>query len=202
MKQFKDYAETTTFGTSERLPAGGYVLKILNVRYEEGQNGMSDRIQLMFDIAEGDYAGFFQKQYEAQTGEDKKWKGTMPIYVPTDDGSEKDGWTKKSFKTIIENFEASNPTFKWAWDENALKGLVIGGLFADTYTVIDGREVVYTSLVPKNVRAVDVIRNKKFSIPDPIKKGNATGTVTQTASPSAAPGFMSIPNGVAEEIPF
>ena len=76
MKQFNDYNETQSYSTSEKLPVGGYVLKIANVRYEEGQNGNSDRIVFMFDIEEGDYRGFFKKQFDAQTTEDKKWKGT------------------------------------------------------------------------------------------------------------------------------
>ena len=116
---------------------------------KEGQNGVSDRIQLMFDIEEGEQKDFFRKQYESQTSEDKKWKGTVAIYVPTDDGSEKDGWTKKSFKTIMENFEASNPGYTWNWDENSLKGKLIGGIFVDTYSVIDGKEVKFVSLVAK-----------------------------------------------------
>jgi hypothetical protein len=200
MKKFNDYETTQSYSNSEKLPVGGYVLKIANVRYEEGKNGASDRIQLMFDIAEGEQKDFFRKQYEAQTSEDKKWKGTVAIYVPTDDGSEKDGWTKKSFKTIMENFEASNPGYTWNWDENSLKGKLIGGIFVDTYSVIDGKEISYVSLAPKNIRSVDCIRSGNFKMPEAIYKNGATGNVSATNTSSNS--FVNIPSGSAEEIPF
>lgn len=201
MKRFNDYETTQSYSASEKLPVGGYVLKIENVRYEEGQNGNSDRIQMMFDIAEGEQKGFFRKQYDSQTSEDKKWKGTVAIYVPKDDGTEQDGWTKKSFKTIMENFEASNPGYSWNWDENSLKGKLIGGIFADTYSVIDGKEIKYVSLVARNLRTVDCIRSGNFKMPEPIKKNGATGNVT-SASTNSGTDFMSIPSGTKEEIPF
>lgn len=201
MKKFNDYETTQSYSTSEKLPVGGYVLKIENVRYEEGQNGNSDRIQMMFDIAEGEQKGFFRKQYEYQTSEDKKWKGTVAIYVPKDDGTEQDGWTKKSFKTIMENFEASNPGYSWNWDENSLKGQLIGGIFVDTYSVIDGKEIKYVSLVARNIRTVDCIRSGNFKMPEPIKKNGATGNVT-SGSTNSGTDFMSIPSGTKEEIPF
>lgn len=200
MKKFNDYETTQSYSNSEKLPVGGYVLKIANVRYEEGQNGASDRIQLMFDIAEGEQKDFFRKQYESQTSEDKKWKGTVAIYVPTDDGSERDGWTKKSFKTIMENFEASNPGYTWNWDENSLKDKLIGGIFVDTYSVIDGKEISYVSLAPKNIRSVDCIRSGNFKMPEAIYKNGATGNVSNNANTNN--GFMNIPDGTKEEIPF
>lgn len=198
MKKFNDYETTQSYSASEKLPVGGYVLKVINVRYEEGQNDNSDRIVLMFDVEEGDYKGFFKKQYDSQTSEDKKWKGTVAIYVPKDDGTEKDGWTKKSFKTIMENFELSNTGYKWNWDENSLKEKLIGGLFADTYTVIDGKEIKYVSLAPKNIRNVDYIRKGDYAMPDPIKKNGARGIVNAPDSNK----FINIPDGTAEEIPF
>ena len=200
MKKFNDYETTQSYSNSEKLPVGGYVLKVANVRYEEGQNGNSDRIQLMFDIAEGDQKDFFRKQYDAQTSEDKKWKGTVAIYVPTDDGSEKDGWTKKTFKTIMENFEASNPGYAWNWDENSLKDKLIGGIFVDTYSVIDGKEIKYVSLAPKNIRTVDCIRNGNFKMPEAIYKNGATGNVSSSANTNNS--FVNIPDGAKEEIPF
>lgn len=200
MKKFNDYETTQSYSNSEKLPVGGYVLKIANVRYEEDQNGASDRIQLMFDIAEGEQKDFFRKQYESQTSEDKKWKGTVAIYVPTDDGSEKDGWTKKSFKTIMENFEASNPGYTWNWDENSLKGKLIGGIFVDTYSVIDGKEVKFVSLVAKNLRTADYIRSGNYKMPEAIYKNGTTGNVSNSNNTSNS--FVNIPNGLEEEIPF
>ena len=83
----KSYEEAQEYTEGEKLPVGGYVLKIENLRYEEGANGNSDVIVFQFDIVEGTYAGFFRKNYEENTQEDRKWKGTYRLYVPKDDGS-------------------------------------------------------------------------------------------------------------------
>lgn len=194
MKKFNDYETTQSYSNSEKLPVGGYVLKVANVRYEEGQNGNSDRIQLMFDIAEGEQKDFFRKQYDAQTSEDKKWKGTMSIYVPKDDGSEQDTWTKRRFKTIMEAFEASNPSYAWNWDENSLKGKLIGGVFGEIKTVIDGKDITYVGM--RYTITADDVRKGNFKIPDIQYKNGAT------ANSGKKDDFMSIPKGSEEEIPF
>ena len=194
MKKFNDYETTQSYSNSEKLPVGGYVLKVANVRYEEGQNGNSDRIQLMFDIAEGEQKDFFRKQYDAQTSEDKKWKGTMSIYVPKDDGSEQDTWTKRRFKTIMEAFEASNSGYAWNWDENSLKGKLIGGVFGEIKTVIDGKDITYVGM--RYTITADDARKGNFKIPDIQYKNGAT------ANSGKNDDFMSVPKGSEEEIPF
>lgn len=199
MRKFNGYETTQSYSNAEKLPVGGYVLKIANVRYEEGQNGNSDRVVFMFDIEEGEYKGFFRKQYESQTSEDKKWKGTFVLYYPKDDGTEQDGWTKARFKTVMENFEESNKGYKFDWDSEKLKGKLIGGIFVDTYSVIEGKEIKYVSLVSKNIRTVDCIRSGNYKMPDPIKKNGATG---YAPAASSSDGFMNIPSGSEEEIPF
>ena len=101
----------------------------------------------------------------------------------------------------MENFETSNPGYAWNWDENSLKGKLIGGIFVETYSVIEGKEVMYVSLVAKNIRTVDCIRRGNYKMPDPIKKNGATGNVTPKGNNSSND-FMSIPKGSEEEIPF
>lgn len=81
MRKFNGYETTQSYSNQEKLPAGGYVLKISDVRYDEGQNGNSDRIVFRFDIDEGEYKGFFRKQYDSQVAEDKKWKGDRKSVV-------------------------------------------------------------------------------------------------------------------------
>ena len=132
MKQFNGLAEAQEAAKAAggmRLPAGAYVCRVLGVKFQEGENGNSDMIQVQFDIEEGELKGFFKKQYEESTQEDKKYKGKFTVYCPKDDGSEKDGWTKRAFKTVINAFEDSNNGYHWNWDEQSLKGKVIGGLF-------------------------------------------------------------------------
>lgn len=194
MKKFNDYETTQAYTNAERLPIGGYVIKIENVKLEEGTNGMSDRIALMFDIADGEFKGFFRKNYENQTQEDKKWKGTYRIYCPKDDGSEQDVWTKRRFKTIMEAFEDSNPGFVWNWDEKLLKGKTIGAIFNDKEYEFNGNHGFFTNCYA--LTKAEDIKKGNFKIPEPtlLKQKNSA------AVPSGD--FVSIPDGVNEEIPF
>ena len=73
MKPFKDYDKTQAFAEYERLPKGGYVLTVLGVDMQKWPSG-DEYLQLSCDISEGDYNGFFAKQYKEDTREDKKWK--------------------------------------------------------------------------------------------------------------------------------
>ena len=192
MKKLNGYENAKTYTDQERLPVGGYILKIIDVEYQT--NDWGDVILLHFDIAEGEQKGFFQANYDAQTGEDKKWKGTYRLRVPKDDGSEKDEWTMRRFKTVISNFEESNHKYHWSWDEQTLKGKQIGALFNNKEYEFSGRHGFFTnchSLVP-----VEKIRSGKFEIPaDTLLKKERP---PQTDSD----GFMNVPDGIDEELPF
>lgn len=128
MKPFKDYDKTQAYTEYETLPKGGYVLSVLGVSINKWQSG-DEYLQISCDIAEGEYAGFYAKRYKEDTREDKKWNCNYNLTIPKDDGSERDGWAKRRFKTVMNAFEDSNPGFRWEWNEAALKGKKIGGLF-------------------------------------------------------------------------
>ena len=189
MKSFSGYddAKKAAQNTSgAKLPAGAYVCKIMGVRYEEGT--------LQFDISEGEYKSFFKKQYEENQNEDKKWKGIVRIYVPNDDGSEKDGWTKRSFAGWIDAFEKSNSGYSWDWNEAKLKGKTVGIVFGTTGTVIDGREIKYTEAR----FGVDAQKVRDGSAPQAkfkAKNGYGKGIPEDD-------GFMSVDTGSTEAFPF
>lgn len=187
---------------SKRLPAGGYVVKILGVRYQPGENGNSDMIRLQFDIIEGEFKNFFQDQYEANTSEDKKYKGNATVYVPKDDGSQKDGWTKRSFAGWTSAFEQSNPGYAWDWDEKKWKDKVVGLVFGETGTVIDGKEIVYTE-ARYAVPAEDIRNNNykpaKFKAKNGYGEGGNGGNGGNSGSGN---GWLAVPSGVEEDLPF
>lgn len=198
MKQFNGYENTVKEVLSSagmKLPAGAYVCKITAVKFEAGTDGKSDRIAIQFDISEGEQKDFFKNQYEANTSDDKKWKGATRIYVPKDDGSEQDNWTKKAFAGWTTSFEASNAGYTWDWDENKWKGKLIGIVFGETGTVIEEKEIVYTE--PRF--AIDVAKVRDGSAPAAkFKAKNGYGNQQSSAETD----FMSIPAGSEEEIPF
>ena len=50
------------YSNVEKLPAGGYVLEIKHVEYENNSDkGYNDKIVLAFDIYEGDFRDHFQR---------------------------------------------------------------------------------------------------------------------------------------------
>ena len=200
MQKFNDYdnakKEAQSQGGGPKLPAGAYVCKIEAVKYETTDYG--DRIALRFDIAEGEQKDFFKKQYEANTSEDKKWKGRVNVFVPKDDGSDKDKITKKAFASWTDSFEKSNAGYVWDWDENKWKGKFVGIVFGETGTRIENRDIIYVE--PRFPIEVERVRNgsapeAKFKARDGYK-GNGS------AAPVDANGFMNIPEGTEDEVPF
>lgn len=194
MKKLNGYEKAATYASAERLPVGGYVLKIMDVKYQENEWG--DVIVLSFDIEEGEQKGFFMENWKSQTGEDKKWKGTYRMRVPADDGSEQDEWKMRRFKTDITNFEESNPGYHWNWDEQTLKGKLIGALFNNKEYEVNGRHGFFTNC--HSLVTTEKIRSGKFEIP-------ADTLLQRESKPQGKPvgnGFMTIPDGVDEELPF
>lgn len=159
MKAFNGYEPKRSY-VREQLPAGGYVVKIMDVKpvhYDWG-----DILLLSFDVEEGEKKGFFREDYRGQTQEDKKWRGTYRLRIPADDGSERDGWTKNTFNSVMFAFEDSN-NLRFDWDENKLKGLLVGALFRNEEWEMNGRTGWSTkccSLIP-----TEDIRSGKFKTP-------------------------------------
>ncbi|MDO4327522.1 MAG: hypothetical protein Q4E24_16115 [bacterium] len=199
MRPLKGYAQAQAYSDNERLPVGGYVLKILDVKYRDDIRG--DVITLSFDIAEGEHKDFFARNYKTQTGEDKRWKGVYRLYVPKDDGSEQDAWTMRRFKTAIVNFEESNPGYHWNWDEQTLKGKLIGALFNNKEYEMEGRHGFFTNC--HSLVSAEKIRSGKFKVPeDTLLKKKMSSEYPAGAVPMGD-GFMNIPDNVEDEgLPF
>ena len=176
MRKPKGYEEAKAFTEGTPLPAGGYVLEILNVEYSENPwNDGTDEIRLAFDICEGEFAGYYKQKFNKakENSEDAKWKGNTKIRVPADDLPADQQWKLRRFKTDIIMFEDSNEGFHWDWDEQKLKGLKIGGLFAEDEYL--GH--TYAKLV--RFTTVDNIRDGNFTIPE-FKKKESLPTIPST----------------------
>lgn len=201
MKQFTGFEqaqENARHTGSSQLPVGAYKAKILGVKYEQGQNGGSDRILIQYDITEGEYKDFFRTQYDNNSSEDKKWKGKATIYVPTEDGSEKDGWTKNTFAKWTNALEDSNTGYRWDWDESKWKGLAIGVMIAETWTGIDGKPIKYTEV--RYPLAIGEVK-PDIKVPNPKIKDSYNQALKESNN-SSADGFVNVPEGIADEIPF
>lgn len=196
IKQFNDYENTKAYTDSVQLPRGGYVCKITGTKIEEGDYGQ--RIKIAFDIAEGDYAGYFQDKYSRNTNEDKKWPGVYTLNVPKDDGTEQDGWAKRRFRTFTNALEDSNPGYHFDWDETKFKGKLVGLIFNYREYSFNGN----TGMTPNAAKAASIgdIKEGKFKIPgDKLLSTRPAGSATAAGSVSE---FMNIPQTEEEEIPF
>lgn len=179
MKAFNGFEAKKSAGR-EILPVGGYVAKILNA--EEVTYDWGSVLLVSFDVIEGDYRDFFAKDYKAQDSEDKKWRGTYRLNIPKDDGSEKDGWTKRTFGNAMWAIESSNPGYHWNWDEASLKNKVVGVLFRNREWEMNGNTGWTTECCA--MTSVDDIRQGTFKTPKdkPLKasdsgSGNAYSAV-------------------------
>lgn len=160
-------AEATSFSELPKLQPGGYVVKILNVKVEPTDWG--NRLAIQFDIAEGEFKGFFDKLYKATPDEweNKKWKGSMRLSIPHNTGDETK--FKKSlgyFKSQIQAFENSNANLhidcERDWDENVLKGKLVGALFNEKEWEMNGNTGWFTQC--KRFVPVNDIRSGNFTI--------------------------------------
>lgn len=207
IKKFADYETTKAYtGDTFKLPAGGYICKIIGAKVEDYSWGQV--IAIAFDINEGDQKDFYKKQFDANTSEDKKWKGTYRLNVPKDDGSQQDAWTKRRFKTFTDALEESNSGYHFDWDETKFKGKLFGATFAETfYKVKDtGNCGTYTAVY--DIVPAEKIRKNAFrKIPDlyvPKKLVNDYNAwkAGKSENKPGNDGFMNIPEGVDEEVPF
>lgn len=197
IKKFNDYEQVTAYSEIEQLPRGGYVCKITGAKTEDGEYGQ--RVKIAFDIAEGDHTGYFQAKFDRNTNEDKKWPGVYSLNVPSDDGSERDNWTKRRFKTFTNALEDSNDGYHFDWDETKFKGKLIGLVFNYREYEFNGQ----TGMTPNVAKVVSVsdIKENRFKIPEDkyLKNGSSQNN---TVNQAAIDGFMNVPSGEAEEIPF
>lgn len=185
----------------EQLPAGGYPVKIISAKEEHYDWG--DKMSIAFDVSDGPHKDFFKKDFDAQVGEDKKWRGVFRLYEPKDDGSDKDEWTKRAFNNFIYALEDSNPGFHLDWgpmeagDFGQFKGKAIGMLFRNEeweMETSDGYKTGWSSRPFMAISAGD-IKDGKFKMPKdkPLK---------DKQGPSTSSGFAEISESTEDNLPF
>ena len=196
IKKFGDYDKVQSYSDTEILPRGGYVCKIIDAKIIENNYGQS--VKLAWDIAEGDQKDYYKKRFDSDTREDKKWSGVHLLSVPKDDGSERDGWTKRAFKTFTDALEDSNDNYHFDWDESKFKGKLIG--FVINYRQYEKQDgsVGNTPNVGR-VTSVQNIKDGKFKIPDDKLLKNHKQPLVASSTDNS--GF-SIPEETDEAVPF
>jgi hypothetical protein len=187
-----NWNEVKEFNDRQKLPLGAYVCKVKRAAVQANEFG--EQLCIVFDIVEGEFSGFYNDDFKSNTSENKKWKGVLRLFVPKDDGSEKDEWTKSTFKGMVTAFEKSNPGYKWNWDEASLTGRLIGVLFRNEEWEYEGKNG--WTVRPFRAISTDSVRSGDFTLPKdkPLKKKNDFGYSAGGYGSGASVPNYNIPN--------
>lgn len=164
----KNWDNVQAFSNRPKLPVGAYVCKVKQAVVQSTDYG--DQLCVLFDIVDGEYAGYYESDFTSRQQQDKKWKGILRQFLPKDDGSEKDEWTKSSFKGLTTAFETSNRGYQWDWDEKSLVGKEVGIIYRNEEWEYEGK----TGWAARPFRAcsIDAVQDGKYTIPKdkPLKR--------------------------------
>lgn len=153
-----DETEAKEFGEFENLELGGHEIVILDAREYTSEISGNTSLKVSVDIAGKDkQVGFFKKQYEENTAEDKKWPTGAVKYLSLKDEQ------LAYLKGFITCLEKSNSNFKFNvkgnWEQ--LKGLKCAGVFGlEEYTKQDGTTGTATKLI--QFRSLDKLSEIKI----------------------------------------
>lgn len=163
----KDYDDVKVGGDFKILPADGYVCEILKAEETKSRAG-KDMIKFIFDISEGDFAGYFKDMYDNwKAGSDDpksvKWPftGTKWILLLNSEGQ-----TNRDFKSFCTALEDSG-TDVWkndTFDAASLKGAKLGIIFRREEQEYNGATSWRT--VPWGFRSVKAIEDGSFNVPE------------------------------------
>lgn len=181
------------------LPASGYVIKIYDAKIKKWPSG-DEYFEISFDIAEGEYKDFYKKDYGNQTGDNKWWRGTYTLNPPKEGDAE---WKINKFWDFFYALEDSNPGYQFSGDtadinKAKLAGKLLGATFRrEEKPSKKDISKTFWNTVLFNAKPAETIRDGKFSVPKdkPYAKGSS-------ASSSEIDGFVNLPEGPDEELPF
>ena len=193
-----NWNEVQEFSDRPKLPVGAYVCKVRKAAVQGGDYG--EQLCLLFDIVEGEFKGFFDSDFKSNTRADKKWKGVLRLWLPKNDGSEKDEWTKSGLKGMTTAFEKSNPGYQWNWDESSLSGKMIGILFRNEEWEYEDK--YGWAVRPFRAIPVDNARSGDFKLPkDKPLKNKTTASENFSALASRMSDFAELEEDDGE-LPF
>lgn len=149
------YDKTAAYdGSNEKLPAGGYICRIIKAWVETTMSG-SEQIVLALEIAEGEHAGFYGRQFSSRKENypNAKWPCIYRQFTLNQEGQ-----TNPFFKGLIKCIEESNYGYGWNWQEATLQNKLVGMIFREEeYEANDG--AIKIALRPAFPRSVQRIKD-------------------------------------------
>lgn len=143
-------------GDFERLPAGGYICRI--IKAEDHGSEQRPYLRILYDIAEGPYAGFYSDDW----GKANEWAHDSRHYYTTAALGMFKGFLKAVDESNGTNFE---PAAEMGFDERKLAGCLVGYIIGEEeYEGNDG--TVKTRLKVRSSKPVQAIREGRFKQPE------------------------------------
>ena len=203
IKKPQGYDESWAFtGEAQSLPAGCYVCVVKGAR--EVTSNDREQFVLLYDIAEGEHKGFFQSRFDADKagGRDAKWRGVHRQYM--------DGSSLPFFKGLITSVEKSTPGFVFKFgvegNEKTLIGKKFGAVMRREQFQADDGSLKWATKIDQ-IRSLEGLKDAKVPedkyLDGAAKQAQACGNTPYLGTPPQKDtGFMNIPDGIDEELPF
>ena len=170
-------------GDSKRLPAGAYVCEYTSVE----DNPKKNYLYMEFDIAEGEFKGYFEELEErAGFWAGKCYRSYKENALPM-------------FKRMCSAVTKSNKGFIFDGNEHCDESTLIGkkvGMILGEEEYIGNDGSVKTRLYVARELSIDDLKAGKFKIPEIKKVSDEPAEVKQNDE------FMNIPEDSDEETPF
>jgi hypothetical protein len=193
MKMPNNYEQTKIGGDYIPIALGGHHLIIKKVEETQSKAG-KPMLKVFFDTSRADsQPEFFANEFRNDIRPDKKWPRNGTAYILVEDN---DGNCSRNFKRFITSFEHSNGVESIWGDKFAaqFKDKRIGGIFGEVENEYNGKVTMRHEL--RWFCSDD--KADSASVPEPKLLSGSTSTTSTTSSD----GFMDIPDGAQEELPF
>ena len=147
MKPIENFESVEAASERKRLTPGGYICRITKVE------DVSDKeyLRMEYDFADGELKGYWDENDERFGWRDsfvRSYKDKAAGF----------------FKQFVQSVEQSNSGFAWKWEEQALKGKLVGIILSEEeYQKRDGS--VGTRLRVSKTTSVDKIRSGDYTVP-------------------------------------
>lgn len=202
MEKPRDFEKAPRQGEFKRLPADGYICKVMRAEETTSKNG-KPMLKVAIDIADGgEYDGYFKKQFEGRVKNNPEATWPCVCYIVQ---INQEGGTSGAFKNFVECVRESNNGWEPAWGDkfcDHLKAMRLGVVFAEE-EYLNNKGEIRTSVKPDYGHFTNIqdIREKNYSVPEKKKyEGNSFDGY------APAPSQEELPTGFAEidedDLPF
>ena len=199
MNKPNGYDEAQTMGDYTPAELGGHTAIIKGVKETTSKTG-KPMVVVCFDFDDKDkQAGYFMQSFKDDARPDKKWPHNGTAYIMTQDYQDQNK-TSRNFKTFCTCAENSN-NFKINWGDNwgaQFKGKKIGVVFGEVENEYNGK----TSMRHEMRWFCDYSKATDAKIPAPKYLPGGGPSANNSAPSTDSDGFMNIPDGADEEVPF